>query len=94
MTLDKPRVVFFSDRGEMVKRVISRLSAQFDMIPVAGVAGVDQALEALRRIGPDFVLVDPDLSALDPQALHLWIKGDAALQHVQILVVSDDTLEF
>jgi DNA-binding response OmpR family regulator len=86
----KPHVVFISDEPEMVDLVALNLSDRFDVTPVTGVIDLDDALDALRRLKPHFVIVDPDLPGLDHQHLHSRMQADADLKGIQILIVSDD----
>ena len=87
----KPQVVYFSDEQEMVELVASNLSDQFEVTPITWVADLDDALDALRRIKPDFVIVDPQLATLDHQQLHRGMQMDPALKGIQILIVRDET---
>ena len=86
----KPQVVFFSDEQEMVDLVKLTLSAKFDVAPVIGHSSLEDALETLRALRPDFVIVDPHLPSLDHQQLYQGMQADADLKGVQILIVSDD----
>lgn len=90
MPSDKPLVVYFSDEPEMVDLVKVALSDRFEVTGVTGVTRLDDALSALRRIKPDFVIVDPSLPSLDHQQLNHRIKADGALKGIQILIVRED----
>ena len=86
----KPQVVYFSDEQEMVDLVKLTLSANFEVTPVIGLSTLEDALETLSAIKPDFVIVDPGLPSLDHQQLHQHMQADANLEGIQILLVSDD----
>jgi DNA-binding response OmpR family regulator len=86
----KPHVVYFSDEQEMVDLIKVTLSANFEVTPVIGLSSLEDALETLRVLKPDFVIVDPNLPSLDHQQLHQRMQADADLESVQILIVSDD----
>jgi DNA-binding response OmpR family regulator len=86
----KPQVVYFSDEEEMADLVTLNLSGQFDVTPIIGMTPLDNALATLRRIKPDFVIIDPHLPSLDHQQLYRWIKTDPELVGIQILIVRDD----
>jgi DNA-binding response OmpR family regulator len=86
----KPQVVYFSDEQEMVELVKTTLSERFEVTPVVGMSSVDEALETLQTIRPDFVIVDPNLPSLDHQQLHGRMQADADLKNIRILIVSDD----
>ena len=86
----KPQVVYFSDEQEMVDLVKLSLSANFDVTPVIGQPSLEDALETLLALGPDFVIVDPHLPSLDHQQLYQRMQTDVDLQGIQILIVSDD----
>jgi DNA-binding response OmpR family regulator len=86
----KPQVAYFSDEQEMVDLVTLTLSERFDVMPVIGMTSVDEALDILRQIKPDYVIVDPSLPSLDYQELSRWMKADAELKDIQILIVKDD----
>jgi DNA-binding response OmpR family regulator len=86
----KPHVVYFSDEQEMVDLIKVTLSANFEVTPVIGLSSLEDALETLRVLKPDFVIVDPNLPSLDHQQLHQRMQADADLEGVQILIVSDD----
>jgi len=90
MTRIKPQVVYFCDEQEMVGLVTLALRDQFEVTAAAGVTSLENALDILGQIKPDYVIVDPDLSSLDHQQLHRRIKADAALRGIQILVVRED----
>ena len=86
----KPQVVYFSDEKEMVDLIKLQLSSRFDVTPAIGMPSVENALETLRRLKPDFVIVDPNLPSLDLQQLHHEMQADADLKGIQVLIVSDD----
>ncbi len=86
----KPQVVYFGDEQELVDLVTANLSNRFEITPVMGMTDLDDMLDVLRRIKPDYVLIDPRLPNLDHQQLHHRIKTDAELEGIQILIVSDD----
>ncbi len=90
MTGIKPHVAYFSDEAEMVDLVKVTLSERFDVTPVIGTPSVDEVLDTLRRISPDFVIVDPNLPNLDHQELSQHVKADEELKDIQILIVRDD----
>jgi CheY-like chemotaxis protein len=90
MTGEKPLVVYFSDEQEMVDVVSMTLSERFDISPVFGLTTLEEALNTLHQIMPDFVIVDPDLPSLDHQELSRRIKSDTELQGIQVLIVRDD----
>jgi hypothetical protein len=89
----KPQVVYFTDNQEVVDRVISGLSRLFKVTPVMGETGINKALDILRDVKPDFVMIDPDLLTLDPQLFHQHIKADPSLSDVQFLLVQDEKLD-
>lgn len=91
MTGIKPQVVYFSDEQEMADLVANNLSGQFEVTAVTGVTHLNEALDVLRQIKPDFVIVDPHLPSLDHRLLHQRLQTDAALKEIQILIVRDDT---
>jgi DNA-binding response OmpR family regulator len=91
MVESKPRVVYFSDEQEMVDLVKLSLSANFDVTPVIGQPSLEDALETLRVLSPDFVIIDPHLPNLDHQQLYPRMQADVDLQGIQILIVSDGT---
>ena len=91
MTGLKPKVVYFCDEQEMVDLVTLTLSERFEVTWVAGVTGVDGALGALRRIKPDYIIVDPNFPGLDHQQFYSRIKGDTELREIQVLIVREDT---
>jgi CheY-like chemotaxis protein len=74
----------------MVDLVKVTLSERFDVTPVIGTPSVDEALETLHRILPDFIIVDPNLPNLDHQELLQHMKADEELKDIQILIVRDD----
>ena len=86
----KPRVVYLSEEQEMTDLVKLALSERFDVTVVTEVNHPDDALKAIRRIKPDYVIVDPQLPSLDHDELHQRIKTDADLRDVQILIVRED----
>jgi DNA-binding response OmpR family regulator len=86
----KPHVVYFSDEQEMVNLVKLTLSANFEVTPVIGPSSLEDALETLSALKPDFVIVDPNLPSLDHQQLHQRMQADADLEGIRILIVSDD----
>jgi len=86
----KPRVVYFSDEQEMVDLVKLTLSPKFDVTPVVGHSSLEEALETLHVLKPEFVIVDPHLPSLDHQELHQHIQAEPDLEGIQILIVSDD----
>lgn len=88
----KPQVVYFSDEPEIVERVARTLGDRFEVTPVMGVTGLDEALDTLREILPDFVIIDPNLPTLDHQQLHRRVKVEQGLKDIQILLVRDDEL--
>ena len=65
----KPQVVYFSDEQEMVDLVKLTLSANFDVTPVIGQPSLEETLETLRVLKPNFVIIDPNLPGLDHQQL-------------------------
>jgi CheY-like chemotaxis protein len=87
---DKPQVVYFSASVEMAELLSLTLDRYFDVTTTLGVAQVEEALETVRKIRPDYVLVDPQAPALAPQQLHSQIKSDPGLAHIQILIISED----
>ena len=87
----KPQVVYFSDEQEMVELVTLNLSDQFEVTPITWVDHLDDALDALLQIMPDFVIVDPHLATLDHQQLYRRMQMDPALKGIQVLLVRDDT---
>jgi CheY-like chemotaxis protein len=91
MLVIKPHVVYFSEEQEMVDLVKVTLSDRFDVTPVIGLLSLDDALDILRQINPDFVIVDPHLPSLDPQELSQRLKVDGDLKDIQILIVREDT---
>jgi CheY-like chemotaxis protein len=86
----KPQVVYFCDEPELVERVKLSLSHTFEVVGVTDPTDLDGALSDLRRIRPNYVLVDPHLPALDHRQLHRRLKSDPALKDIQILVISED----
>jgi DNA-binding response OmpR family regulator len=86
----KARVVYLSEEQEMTDLVKLALSERFDVTVVTEVNHPDDALKAIRRIKPDYVIVDPQLPSLDHDELHQRIKTDADLQGIQILIVRED----
>ena len=86
----KPQVVYFSDEQEMVDLVKLTLSAKFDVTPVIGQSSLEETLETLRVLKPNFVIIDPNLPGLDHQQLHQRMQADVDLEDIQILIVSDD----
>jgi CheY-like chemotaxis protein len=88
----KPQVVYFSDNQEMVDLVESALSRNFEVTVVTGMTRAGDALDALCRIKPDYVLVDPHFPELDHRQLHRQIKAEEGLKGIQILMISDDEL--
>lgn len=86
----KPHVVYFSDEQEMVDLIKLTLSANFEVTPVVGLSSLEDALETLSALKPDFIIVDPNLPSLDHQQLHQRMQADADLEGIQILIVSDD----
>ena len=90
MTGMKPQVVYFCDEHEMADLVTLTLSERFEVTRVTEVMGLDGALGALRRIQPDYIIVDPDFPGLDHQQFLDRIKGDAQLKEIQVLIVRDD----
>jgi CheY-like chemotaxis protein len=93
MTDVKPQVVYFSDEQETVDLVKLFLSHKFEVTGVTGATGIDDALNALRQLKPDYVLVDPHLPDLDHRQLHRQIKADEELKEIQILVIRDDEVD-
>ena len=91
MTGLKPQVVYFCDEQEMADLVTLTLSERFEVTRVTGVAGLDGALGTLRRVKPDYIIVDPDFPGLDHQQFFDRIKGDAELKEIQVLIVREDT---
>lgn len=87
----KPQVVYFSAEEEMVDLVTLTLSERFEVTEVTEVAGLDGALNALRRIKPDYIIVDPDFPHVDHQQFYQRIKADAELKGIQVLIVREDT---
>jgi DNA-binding response OmpR family regulator len=90
MTDIKPLVVYFGDEQELVDLVTANLSNRFEITPVIGMTDLDDVLDVLRRIKPDYVLIDPRLPNLDHQQLHHRMKTDSELEGTQILIISDD----
>jgi CheY-like chemotaxis protein len=88
----KPHVVFFSNQQQTIDLVTAQLDEQFRITPVKGMTNVEDALEVLRQVQPDYVIIDPLLSTLDHQQLHSMIKNDPYLKGVQILLIRDDRL--
>lgn len=86
----KPHVVYFSDEQEMVDLIKLTLSANFEVTPVVGLSSLEDALETLSALKPDFIIVDPNLPSLDHRQLHQRMQADADLEGIQILIVSDD----
>jgi DNA-binding response OmpR family regulator len=93
MTDAKPQVVYFSDEQELLDQVTSALSREFEVTGVTGVTSLDDVLDTIRRIKPDYVLVDPRLPDIDHRQLYHRIKTDEALKGIQILVIRDDPSE-
>jgi CheY-like chemotaxis protein len=87
---DKPQIVYFCTSAEMADLLALTLSQNFEVTALMGVGHVDDALNALYQIKPDYVLVDPRLSNLDCQQLHRRVKADPGLNKIQILIISDD----
>ena len=90
MTDTKPQVVYFSGAEEMLDRVTSVLSRQFEVTGVSGVTRLDDVLSTLRQIKPDYVLIDPHLPDISHRQLHRLTKGDEELKGIQLLVIRDD----
>jgi DNA-binding response OmpR family regulator len=90
---NKPRVLCFGAERAMVEQIKLALSHSFEVTGVAGVADLDEALNVIRQIGPEYVLVDLRLSGLDHQQLYLQLKADKALEEIQILAISDGEFE-
>jgi DNA-binding response OmpR family regulator len=90
MTDAKPQVVYFSDKQALLDQVTTALSREFEVTGVTGVISLDELLLTVRRIKPDYVLVDPRLPDIDHQQLHHRIKSDEELNRIQILVIRDD----
>jgi CheY-like chemotaxis protein len=86
----KPQVVYFSDEREMLELITLTLSEQFEVTPMTGVTHLDEALNTLRQIRPDYVIVDPNLASLDHEQLNQQIKQDEKLKGIQILIVRED----
>ncbi len=87
---EKPQVVYFSSNVEMAELLSLTLNRYFDVTTTLGVAQVDEALDTIRKVRPDYVLIDPNAPGIAPQQLHSQIKADAELAHIQILIISDD----
>jgi CheY-like chemotaxis protein len=87
---DKPQVVYFSANVEMAELLSLTLNRYFDVTTTLGVAQVDEALDTIRKVRPDYALVDPNAPGVAPQQLHSQIKADAELAHIQLLIISDD----
>jgi CheY-like chemotaxis protein len=90
MLVIKPHVAYFSEEQEMVDLVKVTLSDRFDVTPVIGLLSLDDALDILRQINPEFVIVDPHLPSLDHQELSRRLKADGDLKDIQILIVRED----
>ncbi len=93
MTTAKSRIIYFGGDQEMVERVRLALSRNFEVTGVTGVIHLDDALNAIRRIKPDYVLVDPHLRDLNHQQLHRELKADQELTAIQVLVISEDEVD-
>ncbi len=87
---DKPQVVYFSTSVEMAELLSLTLNRYFDVTTTLGVAQVDEALDTIRQVKPDYVLVDPNAPGVTPQQLHSQIKADVELAHIQLLIISAD----
>jgi len=90
MTSIKPQIVYLSDKPELIELVRLKLSHTFEVTGVTDVADLDAALDVLRLIRPDYVLLDPHVPNLDHRQLHRRIKADEELNPIQILVIRED----
>ena len=86
----KAQVVYFCDDYEMADLVSLTLSDQFQVTTVTGVTHFDDAVNALRRIKPEYVIIDPNLPTLNHQELNRRIKVDEELKGIQILLIRED----
>jgi CheY-like chemotaxis protein len=86
----KPQVVYISDEQEMVDLITVNLGDRFDVTPVTGVTHLEDAVDTLRQLKPEFVIVDPHLPGLDHRQLHQRVQSDPVLRGIQILIISDD----
>ena len=85
----KPQIVYFSDERVRINRIKAGLGQKFQVTEVMGVSHVDEALDALKQIQPDYVLIDPHLPHVDHNTLYQHIKADPTLSRIQILVIRD-----
>ena len=86
----KPHIVYFSDRRAKINRIKAGLGQKFQVTEVMGVSHVDEALDALEQIQPDYILIDPHLPHMDHYALYQRIKADPRLSGIQILVIREE----
>jgi DNA-binding response OmpR family regulator len=86
----KAQVVYFCDDHEMADLVSLTLSDQFQVTTVTGVTHLNDAVNALRRIKPEYVIIDPNLPTLNHQQLNRRIKADEDLKGIQILLIWED----
>ena len=85
----KPQIAYFSDKRAKINLIKAGLGQKFQVTEVMGVSHVDEALDALKQIQPDYVLIDPDLPHVDHNALYQHIQADPTLSGIQILVIRD-----
>ncbi len=89
MSDKKPQIVYFSDERIKINRIKAGLGQKFQVTEVMGVSHVDEALDALKQIQPDYVLIDPDLPHVDQHVLYQHMQDDPTLSGIQILVIRD-----
>lgn len=86
----RPRVVVADDHPDVLQRVIALLGPHFEI--AAAVATGDAALDAVRELSPDLVMLDismPGLSGFEIAA-HLQADGHPARIALMSAVMSDD----
>jgi len=85
----KPQIVYFSDKRAKINLIKVGLGQQFQVTEIMGVSHIDEALDALEQIQPDYVLIDPHLPHIDHHTLYQRIQEDPTLSGIQILVIRD-----
>lgn len=90
-TADKPQVIYcISKNPDMADLIKLALGHKFEVTATSEALHVDDALEAIRQIEPDYVLVDSRSPRLDHIQLYRCIKADKKLNKIQLLIISDD----
>ena len=84
----KPHVVYLGADPALSERIQATLSHTFQVTCIADPTDLQTVMDKLRQLRPDYVILDPHLTALTPHQLHQRLKTDPELARTQILVIN------